>query len=101
LGPFNGQRKPKLWGEHQCGNLRVHARWNAPACPGNGDVYDIRWFGEDNSGRRSIFHGRDRAKFNEAQIQNGPDAIGDWAPQAVLSPTEWRSRTSEAINDRR
>jgi alginate O-acetyltransferase complex protein AlgJ len=36
-------------------------------------------------------------QFNEAQIQNGPDAVGDWAAASILSPADWRSKISEAI----
>jgi alginate O-acetyltransferase complex protein AlgJ len=38
-------------------------------------------------------------QFNEAQVQNGPDAAGDWAPQSILSPADWRSRVSSAVSN--
>ncbi|MCP3442071.1 twin-arginine translocation pathway signal [Bradyrhizobium sp. CCGUVB14] len=31
-------------------------------------------------------------QFNEAQIQNGPDAVGEWAPQSISSPAAWRAK---------
>ena len=36
-------------------------------------------------------------QFNEAQVQNGPDAAGEWSPSSTLSPADWRSRVSEAV----
>lgn len=36
-------------------------------------------------------------QFNEAQIQNGPDAVGEWAAQGITSPLEWRAKMTEAI----
>jgi alginate O-acetyltransferase complex protein AlgJ len=40
-------------------------------------------------------------QFNEAQLQNGPDAAGEWAAQGVLSPAEWLSRISAAANNQK
>jgi alginate O-acetyltransferase complex protein AlgJ len=36
-------------------------------------------------------------QFNEAQLQNGPDAVGEWAPQSIISPAEWNARMMEAL----
>jgi alginate O-acetyltransferase complex protein AlgJ len=38
-------------------------------------------------------------QFNEAQVQNGPDAAGDWAAASILSPAAWWSRAAEAVNN--
>jgi alginate O-acetyltransferase complex protein AlgJ len=38
-------------------------------------------------------------QFNEAQVENGPDAAGAWAQQSVLSPADWRSRVSSAVSN--
>jgi alginate O-acetyltransferase complex protein AlgJ len=40
-------------------------------------------------------------QFNEAQVENGPDAAGAWAQQSVLSPADWRSRVSSAVSNPR
>jgi alginate O-acetyltransferase complex protein AlgJ len=37
-------------------------------------------------------------QFNEAQVQNEPDAVGEWSPKSVLSPDDWRSKVSSALN---
>ena len=39
-------------------------------------------------------------QFNEAQIQNGPDAVGEWASQSISSPSEWRMKVSDALKNR-
>jgi len=39
-------------------------------------------------------------QFNEAQIQNGPDAAGEWAPQSISSPVEWRAKVTDALKNR-
>ena len=39
-------------------------------------------------------------QFNEAQIQNGPDAVGEWAPQSISSAAEWRSKVAGALKNR-
>lgn len=39
-------------------------------------------------------------QFNEAQIQNGPDAVGEWASQSISSPVEWRSKVTDALANR-
>ncbi|OKO86833.1 hypothetical protein AC630_01950 [Bradyrhizobium sp. AS23.2] len=39
-------------------------------------------------------------QFNEAQIQNGPDAVGEWASQSIASPVEWRAKVTEALKNR-
>nr|WP_249210136.1 twin-arginine translocation pathway signal [Bradyrhizobium manausense] len=39
-------------------------------------------------------------QFNEAQIQNGPDAIGEWAPQSISSPVAWRGKVADALENR-
>src|SRR5215216_50635 len=28
-------------------------------------------------------------QFNEAQLQNGPDAVGEWAAPGIIGPAEW------------
>jgi alginate O-acetyltransferase complex protein AlgJ len=38
-------------------------------------------------------------QFNEAQLQNGPDAVGEWASQSIISPTDWNARVQEALRD--
>jgi alginate O-acetyltransferase complex protein AlgJ len=40
-------------------------------------------------------------QFNEAQLQNGPDAVGEWAAQSILGRAEWSSRVSLAINNQK
>lgn len=39
-------------------------------------------------------------QFNEAQIQNGPDAVGEWAPQSMSSPAAWRAKVADALKNR-
>ena len=39
-------------------------------------------------------------QLNEAQIQNGPDALGEWAPQGISSPDDWRARVRDALSNR-
>lgn len=39
-------------------------------------------------------------QFNEAQIQNGPDAVGDWAAQSISSTAEWRAKIAGAAQKR-
>lgn len=39
-------------------------------------------------------------QFNEAQIQNGPDALGEWASQSISSPVEWRTKVTDALKNR-
>lgn len=36
-------------------------------------------------------------QFNEAQLQNGPDAVGEWAPQSVMKDSDWRSRMIDLV----
>jgi alginate O-acetyltransferase complex protein AlgJ len=36
-------------------------------------------------------------QFNEAQVQNGPDAVGEWASPGIMSPTDWRASVTSAI----
>lgn len=36
-------------------------------------------------------------QFNEAQIQNGPDATGEWAFQSVFVREQWRSKLLESL----
>ena len=38
-------------------------------------------------------------QFNEAQLQNGPDAVGEWAAQSSIGPAEWNSRVQEALRN--
>jgi alginate O-acetyltransferase complex protein AlgJ len=38
-------------------------------------------------------------QFNEAQLQNGPDAVGEWAAQSIIGPAEWNSRVQEALRN--
>ncbi|MBI5261816.1 MAG: twin-arginine translocation pathway signal [Bradyrhizobium sp.] len=40
-------------------------------------------------------------QFNEAQLQNGPDAVGEWAAQGIVSAADWRLKTAEAIRNRK
>ncbi len=40
-------------------------------------------------------------QFNEAQVQNGPEAVGEWAAQSILPATEWRSKVSAAIGNKK
>lgn len=37
-------------------------------------------------------------QFNEAQIQNGPDAVGEWATQSIMTAAQWRARMTEALH---
>ncbi|WP_156402598.1 MULTISPECIES: twin-arginine translocation pathway signal [unclassified Bradyrhizobium] len=39
-------------------------------------------------------------QFNEAQVQNGPDAVGEWASQSISSRVEWRMKVSDALKNR-
>lgn len=39
-------------------------------------------------------------QFNEAQIQNGPEAVGEWTSQSISSPVEWRSKVTDALANR-
>jgi alginate O-acetyltransferase complex protein AlgJ len=39
-------------------------------------------------------------QFNEAQIQNGPDAVGEWAQPSILSPVEWRTKVKDVLKNR-
>ncbi|MCG2673103.1 twin-arginine translocation pathway signal [Bradyrhizobium sp. GCM10023182] len=39
-------------------------------------------------------------QFNEAQIQNGPDAVGEWASQGISTPAEWRAKVTDALRNR-
>jgi alginate O-acetyltransferase complex protein AlgJ len=36
-------------------------------------------------------------QFNEGQLQNGPDAVGEWAAQSILPPQQWRSKVVESL----
>jgi alginate O-acetyltransferase complex protein AlgJ len=38
-------------------------------------------------------------QFNEAQLQNGPDAVGEWAAQSIMSPAGWNARVQEALRN--
>ncbi|KRR27910.1 hypothetical protein CQ14_08730 [Bradyrhizobium lablabi] len=38
-------------------------------------------------------------QFNEAQLQNGPDAVGEWAAQSITSPADWNARLQEALRN--
>ena len=38
-------------------------------------------------------------QFNEAQLQNGPDAAGEWAAPSIIGPAEWSSRVQEALRN--
>jgi alginate O-acetyltransferase complex protein AlgJ len=38
-------------------------------------------------------------QFNEAQLQNGPDAAGEWAAPSIIGPAEWSSRVHEALRN--
>lgn len=39
-------------------------------------------------------------QFNEAQIQNGPDAVGEWSLQSLSSPIAWRAAVTDALKNR-
>lgn len=39
-------------------------------------------------------------QFNEAQVQNGPDAVGEWASESISSPVEWRAKVTDALRNR-
>lgn len=39
-------------------------------------------------------------QFNEAQIQNGPDAVGEWASQSISSPSDWSAKITNALKSR-
>jgi alginate O-acetyltransferase complex protein AlgJ len=36
-------------------------------------------------------------QFNEAQLQNGPDAAGEWAAQAIMAPAAWRTEVTKLL----
>jgi len=36
-------------------------------------------------------------QFNESQLQNGPDAGGEWAPSSIMTAAEWRSQITQAL----
>lgn len=36
-------------------------------------------------------------QFNEAQIENGPDAKGEWAAQGISSPSAWSSEIGKTL----
>jgi len=36
-------------------------------------------------------------QFNEGQLQNGPDAVGEWAAQGILPPQQWRAKIVESL----
>lgn len=38
-------------------------------------------------------------QFNEAQLQNGPDAVGEWAAQSIMSPADWNARVQDALRN--
>jgi alginate O-acetyltransferase complex protein AlgJ len=38
-------------------------------------------------------------QFNEAQLQNGPDAAGEWAAPGIIVPAEWNSRVQESLHN--
>jgi alginate O-acetyltransferase complex protein AlgJ len=38
-------------------------------------------------------------QFNEAQLQNGPDAAGEWAAPSIIVPAEWNSRVQESLRN--
>ena len=38
-------------------------------------------------------------QFNEAQLQNGPDAVGAWAAASIQKPADWRVQISTAIDN--
>lgn len=38
-------------------------------------------------------------QFNEAQLQNGPDAVGEWAAQSTISPADWNARVQETLRN--
>jgi alginate O-acetyltransferase complex protein AlgJ len=38
-------------------------------------------------------------QFNEAQLQNGPDAAGEWAAPGIIVPAEWNSRVQESLRN--
>ena len=39
-------------------------------------------------------------QFNEAQIQNGPDAAGEWAAGGISTASEWQAKAADAIKNR-
>jgi alginate O-acetyltransferase complex protein AlgJ len=39
-------------------------------------------------------------QFNEAQIQNGPDATGEWAAAGISNVPEWQAKAANAIHNR-
>ena len=36
-------------------------------------------------------------QFNEGQLQNGPDAVGEWAAQSILPPRQWLLKVEESL----
>src|SRR5437867_6052595 len=38
-------------------------------------------------------------QFNEAQLQNGPDAAGEWTAQSIMSPADWNARVQESLRN--
>lgn len=38
-------------------------------------------------------------QFNEAQLQNGPDAVGEWASPSIISPADWIARVQDALRN--
>lgn len=38
-------------------------------------------------------------QFNEAQLQNGPDALGEWASPSIMSPADWSARVQDALHN--
>lgn len=36
-------------------------------------------------------------QFNEAQLQNGPNAIGEWAAASIMKDSDWQSQTIDAL----
>jgi alginate O-acetyltransferase complex protein AlgJ len=38
-------------------------------------------------------------QFNEAQLQNGPHAVGEWAAQSIIGAAEWNSRVQESLRN--
>jgi alginate O-acetyltransferase complex protein AlgJ len=36
-------------------------------------------------------------QLNEGQLQNGPDAVGEWTAQSVMAPADWVSRMTKVL----
>jgi alginate O-acetyltransferase complex protein AlgJ len=36
-------------------------------------------------------------QLNEGQVQNGPDAVGEWSAQSMMAPQQWRSQITETL----